>query len=67
MDAGVPSLAVFDAIIFSFLAIAVITTGLRLWNPGCLFKTLQLDDILAVAATVRLIALTISKMLAHAD
>ena len=58
MDAGVPSLAVFDAIIFSFLAIAIVTTGLRLWTPGCFFKALQLDDVLAIAATVGLIALT---------
>lgn len=67
MDAGIPSLAVFDAIIYSFLAIAVVTTGLRLWTPGCSFKALQLDEVLAIAATVRLIALTNSKMLTNAD
>ena len=55
MDTGVPSLATFDAIIYSFLGVAIITTALRLWTPGPLLKSLRLDDVLAIFATVSLL------------
>ena len=60
MDAGVPSLAAFDAIIYSFLAFAILTTLLRLWIPGSCFRSLGKDDILAIAATVCLSVLAIA-------
>ena len=52
MDTGVPSLATFDAIIYSFLGVGIVTTALRLWTPGSLFKSLRADDVLAILATV---------------
>ena len=52
MDTGVPSLATFDAIIFSFLVVGIVTTALRLWTPGSLLKSLRVDDVLAIFATV---------------
>ena len=52
MDTGVPSLATFDAIIYSFLGVGIVTTALRLWTPSSFFKSLRADDVLAILATV---------------
>ncbi len=50
---GVPSMAVFDSVMFTFFGLAIVTTGLRLFVRSRILRVFGLDDYLAIAATVR--------------
>ena len=48
----------FDALMFTLFAVAVLTTLLRLFIRGSVLRTIGLDDVLAVLATVGFLSCT---------